>query len=77
MIDLVDSRNSRFFRVEIYVRIYNITRLFTAIYNITCLFTDICSKLMGLSLLTTRSGVYIRVPQSNDTPFCDLKCSAN
>ena len=43
--------------VEIYVRIYNITRHFTAIHIISCPYTHICSKLTGLFLLAERSGV--------------------
>ena len=45
--------------VEIYVRIYNITRHFTAIHNISCPYTDICSKVTGFLLLAARSGVFV------------------
>ena len=64
-------------RVEIYVRINNINRLFTALYNISCLYTATCSKLTGFLLLAARSRVYIRVPYSPDTPFRDLARSVS
>ena len=67
LIDLVIHGTS-FVHRDIYVRMYNITHLFTAIYNITHVFTAIWSKLMAFLFLAARPGVHIQVLYSADTP---------
>ena len=53
--------------VEVYLRIHNITRLFTTLYNITRLFTAICYKLMWFMLMAAQYGVYKQFAWSTDT----------